>query len=56
MEITLAPIILAVKSVRVATPSSSDNPLANEISKSLVSNDVFLYFSIYYKVLVLAQK
>ena len=31
------PIIQAVKSVRVVAPSSSDNPLANEISKSFVS-------------------
>jgi len=33
----------AVKSLRVAAPSSSDNPLAKETSKSLVSKDFFFY-------------
>ena len=33
------PIILAVKSVNVAAPSSSDKPLAKETSKSFTSND-----------------
>ena len=28
----------------MVTPSSRDNPLANEISKSLVSNDLFSLF------------
>ena len=38
------PIILAVKSVNVAAPSSSDKPLAKETSKSFTSNDkVFLF-------------
>ena len=39
--------MLAVKSVRVVTPSSSDNPLANEISKSLVSKDSFFPLSLF---------
>ena len=38
-------IILAVKSVRVAVPSSKDKPLAKEMSKSLTSKE-FLFFSI----------
>ena len=56
VELSSCPIILAVKSVRVVTPSSSDNPLANEISKSLVSKDSFFYFFYSHIVLVLAQK
>ena len=32
--------MFAVKSVNVAAPSSSDKPLANETSKSLVSKDI----------------
>ena len=39
-----SPIILAVKSVRVATPSGKFKPLTKDISKSLTSNDNFFYF------------
>ena len=42
-EFNSSPIILAVKSVSVAAPSSSDKPLAKETSKSLVSNDFFFF-------------
>ena len=35
-------IILAVYATNVAAPSSKDKPLINEISKSLVSNDLVL--------------
>ena len=39
-----APIILPVKSVNVAAPSSRDKPLAKETSKSFTSSDkVFLF-------------
>ena len=37
--VKFSPKILAVNSVSVAAPSSSDNPLANEISKSFVSKE-----------------
>ena len=47
VEDSSCPIILAVKSVRVLTPSSSDKPLANEISKSLVSKESFFLFSLF---------
>ena len=40
--------MLAVKSVRVAAPSSRLNPLIKEISKSLVSKDnLFFYFYLF---------
>ena len=51
-----SPIILAVKSVRVVTPSSKLKPLMKEISKSLVSNDNFFLFFYSYIILELVQK
>ena len=45
-EVNSCPITLAVKSVRVVAPSSVDNPRANEISKSLVSKDLFSLLSL----------
>ena len=51
-----SPIILAVKSVKVATPSSRLSPLAKDISKSLVSNDnFFLLFLFHIKLLRLLK-
>ena len=38
-ENNAAPMTLAVKSVKVAAPSSSERPLAKETSKSLTSKD-----------------
>ena len=42
-----SPIILAVKSVKVVTPSSKFNPRTKEISKSFVSNERFFIISIH---------
>ena len=41
MKDKAVPIILAVKSVSVAAPSSSERPLAKETSKSFTSKDNF---------------
>ena len=44
-----SPIMLAVNSVRVATPSSKFKPLTKDMSKSFVSNDnLFLLFLFVY--------
>ena len=48
--------MLAVKSVKVVTPSSKLNPLTKDISKSFVSNDNFFYYFYSYIILELVQK
>ena len=55
MDVSASPIILAEKSVSVAAPSSNERPLEKEMSKSLVSNDLFLYYCGQNKDFVLAQ-
>ena len=45
-DINAAPIILPVKSVKVAAPSSRERPLTKETSKSLTSKDKLLRLSL----------